>query len=468
MRFFFVLAVILVSAHYSLQEEEVGQAAVVSDTGEGKPVQLPAQVSDDGEEKPVQLPARDTEDEDVLTARSAQEDEVLEEKEEQGKPVQLPARDVNEEITKRSQKGLQRSFACENRNLRLWCGTGRQIQLFYITYKLNDWRCPGSRYKCWSGRSRGKIRKSCNGKRGCWVWSASRCRRSTSSINVVYACRKVKKCSRKCVRNAECVDGRCRCKKGHRWSSSKRRCVRRWRICSKKRRCGKNARCVSGICRCRRGYRWNRGKKQCVRRNNPPKKCSKKCVKNAVCVRGKCRCRRGYRFTKGKKQCVRTILWLKVGRGQVCEHESLTLRCSKGRVIRVFYSLYGRRNKRICAKGKPIKTTKCKAKNANKIAKKSCEGKQTCRLRASNKVYGDPCKGTFKYLTVIYGCRKRCAKNAVFNGNTCKCKKGYKGHGFKKCIKRKTRRDLEEQEEEEKRDVTDEGIDVSENGLERA
>lgn len=40
----------------SLQEEEVGQAAVVSDTGEGNPVQLPAQVSDDGEEKPVQLP----------------------------------------------------------------------------------------------------------------------------------------------------------------------------------------------------------------------------------------------------------------------------------------------------------------------------------------------------------------------------------------------------------------------------
>lgn len=72
----------------------------------------------------------------------------------------------------------------------------------------------------------------------------------------------------------------------------------------------------------------------------------------------------------------------------------------------------------------------------------------------------------FIYL-FIYFFAERCAKNAVFNGNTCKCKKGYKGHGFKKCIKRKTRRDLEEQEEE-KRDVTDEGIDVSENGLERA
>lgn len=77
------------------------QAAVVSDTGEGKPVQLPALVSDNEEEKPVQLPgilyavpsfvfynafitlsllilllalpvARDIEDEEVLTARSAQ------------------------------------------------------------------------------------------------------------------------------------------------------------------------------------------------------------------------------------------------------------------------------------------------------------------------------------------------------------------------------------------------------------
>lgn len=134
----------------------------------------------------------------------------------------------------------------------------------------------------------------------------------------------------------------------------------------------------------------------------------------------------------------------------------------------MFYSLYGRRNRRTCAKGKPIKTTKCKAKSAKKIAEKSCEGKQTCTLSASNKVYGDPCKGTFKYLTVVYGCRKRCAKNAVFNGNVCKCKKGYKGNGFKKCIKSKTGRDLEEQQEEEKRDVTDEGVDVSENGLERA
>lgn len=102
---------------------------------------------------------------------------------------------------------------------------------------------------------------------------------------------------------------------------------------------------------------------------------------------------------------------LKVGRGIACEHKSLTLRCSKGRVIRVFYSLYGRRNRRTCAKGKPIKTTKCKAKDAQKIAKKSCEGKQTCRLSASNKVYGDPCKGTFKYLTVIYGCRSKLNKN---------------------------------------------------------
>lgn len=74
---------------------------------------------------------------------------------------------------------------------------------------------------------------------------------------------------------------------------------------------------------------------------------------------------------------------------------------------------------------------------------------------------------TYNYNAFFFFFAERCAKNAVFNGNICKCKKGYKGHGFKKCIKRKTRRDLKEQEEE-KRDVRDEGIDVSENGLERA
>lgn len=70
------------------------------------------------------------------------------------------------------------------------------------------------------------------------------------------------------------------------------------------------------------------------------------------------------------------------------------------------------------------------------------------------------------FLFINFFFVERCVKNVVFNGNICKCKKGYKGYGFKKCIKCKIRRDLKEQEEE-KCDVIDEGIDVSENGLER-
>nr|XP_022329456.1 uncharacterized protein LOC111128241 isoform X2 [Crassostrea virginica] len=153
----------------------------------------------------------------------------------------------------------------------------------------------------------------------------------------------------------------------------------------------------------------------------------------------------------------------KIGKATTCEGQSLTLRCGRGRVIRVVYAIYGRRNRRVCAKNKPIKTTKCRAKNSKKIAVKTCDGKRTCQLKANNGVFGDPCIGTFKYLTVIYGCRKPCVKNAYFNGRVCKCKTGFKGQGYRRCTKQKVGRNLEE---EEKRDVSDDDMDINENGLE--
>ena len=101
------------------------------------------------------------------------------------------------------------------------------------------------------------------------------------------------------------------------------------------------------------------------------------------------------------------LVGFKIGKATTCEGQSLTLRCGRGRVIRVVYAIYGRRNRRVCAKNKPIKTTKCRAKNSKKIAVKTCDGKRTCQLKANNGVFGDPCIGTFKYLTVIYGCRSK-------------------------------------------------------------
>ena len=37
--------------------------------------------------------------------------------------------------------------------------------------------------------------------------------------------------------------------------------------------------------------------------------------------------------------------------------------------------------------------------------KQACEGKPSCTLSASNGVFGDPCRGTYKYLDVKYVCR---------------------------------------------------------------
>lgn len=34
----------------------------------------------------------------------------------------------------------------------------------------------------------------------------------------------------------------------------------------------------------------------------------------------------------------------------------------------------------------------------------SCGGKRTCSFQANNSLFGDPCIGTFKYLTVSYSC----------------------------------------------------------------
>nr|XP_022329299.1 uncharacterized protein LOC111128129 [Crassostrea virginica] len=62
----------------------------------------------------------------------------------------------------------------------------------------------------------------------------------------------------------------------------------------------------------------------------------------------------------------------KISKATTCEWQGLTLRCGRGRVIRVVYAIYGRRNRHVCAKNKSIKTTNCRARNSKKIAVKTC------------------------------------------------------------------------------------------------
>lgn len=86
----------------------------------------------------------------------------------------------------------------------------------------------------------------------------------------------------------------------------------------------------------------------------------------------------------------------------ICEGRSHTVRCRNKLVIKIISANYGRTNSRKC-RPRRIKTTKCRL-NVNEKLQELCEGKQKCRIYASNKLFGDPCLGIDKYLKFTYKC----------------------------------------------------------------
>lgn len=90
----------------------------------------------------------------------------------------------------------------------------------------------------------------------------------------------------------------------------------------------------------------------------------------------------------------------------VCERESMNIKCGPNESIRIKRVRYGRKSKTICPNKADYNLT-CSSdrRAALRIARKACQNKQSCTLLANNSVFGDPCKGTFKYMTVKYKCR---------------------------------------------------------------
>uniref|UniRef100_A0A1A7XN46 SUEL-type lectin domain-containing protein n=1 Tax=Iconisemion striatum TaxID=60296 RepID=A0A1A7XN46_9TELE len=89
-----------------------------------------------------------------------------------------------------------------------------------------------------------------------------------------------------------------------------------------------------------------------------------------------------------------------------CEHSLARLKCDEGQIITVYGADYGRRDQTTCIYGRPISqilNTAC-FNPTNQVAD-SCEGKNSCTIKAFNSVFGDPCEGTYKYLEVAYACQ---------------------------------------------------------------
>jgi len=95
----------------------------------------------------------------------------------------------------------------------------------------------------------------------------------------------------------------------------------------------------------------------------------------------------------------------------VCEGRKSTISCGNGYTLSIIRANYGRNSRRTCPSSL-IRTTRCNSPRSSGIIKRSCNGRRSCSLFASNSVFGDPCYGTYKYIWVLYRCR-RSAYNRV-------------------------------------------------------
>ncbi|XP_062506270.1 L-rhamnose-binding lectin CSL3-like [Corticium candelabrum] len=82
-----------------------------------------------------------------------------------------------------------------------------------------------------------------------------------------------------------------------------------------------------------------------------------------------------------------------------------SLSCPIGYKITISEALYGRTSHHPCAH-KNRRNVNCRAVDSYSIVQSMCQGRRTCNVRASNSVFGDPCRGTHKYLQVKYVCFK--------------------------------------------------------------
>ncbi|GLV41383.1 Calcium-independent receptor for alpha-latrotoxin [Carabus blaptoides fortunei] len=102
-----------------------------------------------------------------------------------------------------------------------------------------------------------------------------------------------------------------------------------------------------------------------------------------------------------------------------CQHDTLHLRCNRGEHIQITSSNYGRTNVYTCGlEG----DTECHSTDAINIVKQRCDKLQSCSIKATNEVFGEPCVGVIKYLEVSYKCtpEHKCKQNElVCHDGTC-------------------------------------------------
>jgi hypothetical protein len=89
-----------------------------------------------------------------------------------------------------------------------------------------------------------------------------------------------------------------------------------------------------------------------------------------------------------------------------CEHDNLLLSCPSG-TLKILSANYGRTapDSQVCPYGKNHKDeTDCRSADSLDKVQAICNDQNSCSISASNGEFGDPCRGTYKYLEVTYNC----------------------------------------------------------------
>ena len=107
---------------------------------------------------------------------------------------------------------------------------------------------------------------------------------------------------------------------------------------------------------------------------------------------------------KKKKKPVVQVVEHDVFEQLKCEHDTLALKCNSGMVIKILKASYGRTAGKETCPHAAVSNQKCHAKTSVAVVSKACNGKKSCKVQAKNHVFGDPCGGTYKYLTAKYTC----------------------------------------------------------------
>ena len=91
---------------------------------------------------------------------------------------------------------------------------------------------------------------------------------------------------------------------------------------------------------------------------------------------------------------------------RVCEGSAMSIDCA-GRgagVVNIQDASYGRQEGPDVCPHAATSNQDCHAVTSTDIVSDACQGETSCSLSATNGVFGDPCPGTYKYLTVNYDC----------------------------------------------------------------